>query len=53
MANLMILLATATIVGLAVRYIRKQKKQGIKCIGCPSGCNCATCHCCQDAKVSH
>ena len=42
------------VVGGAVRYIYKSKKQGVKCIGCPSGgcgadtvcsAGCAGCSC--------
>lgn len=29
------------IVGAAVIYIRKAKKSGTKCIGCPAGGNCS------------
>ena len=40
------------ILGLAVLYIRKARKKGIKCIGCPDGAKCAgrcagcSGHCC-------
>ena len=30
------------IIGAAVAYIVKAKKNGAKCIGCPSGCNCCS-----------
>lgn len=30
------------IIGLALWYIIQQKKKGVKCIGCPSGKNCAS-----------
>ena len=40
MENLIILAVIALIVGLAVGYIRKEKKRGVKCIGCPNGCSC-------------
>lgn len=43
MTSIMVILVVVSIVGLAARYIYKQKKQGVKCIGCPSGCNCSTC----------
>lgn len=49
MENFLIILVAAAIVGLAARYIHKQKKQGVKCIGCPSGCNCSGCTGCCDA----
>lgn len=50
MVNFLIILVAAAVVGLAARYIHKQKKQGVKCIGCPNGCNCSTCHCCTGAS---
>ena len=40
------------ILGLALLYIRKARKKGIKCIGCPDGAKCAgrcagcSGHCC-------
>lgn len=30
--------------GVAIAYIVKEKKKGVKCIGCPSGGNCAHCN---------
>lgn len=30
--------------GAAIAYIVKEKKKGVKCIGCPSGGNCAHCN---------
>jgi hypothetical protein len=36
----LILAIVVAIVGFALLYIRKAKKKGAKCIGCPSGCNC-------------
>lgn len=42
---------------LAVRYLRKAKKNGAACIGCSHGCNCgekkqeeSACCCCHSAK---
>ncbi|MBQ4521746.1 MAG: FeoB-associated Cys-rich membrane protein [Lachnospiraceae bacterium] len=29
------------IVGVAIAYIVKEKKNGVKCIGCPAGGNCS------------
>ncbi len=40
MDNILVILVVALIVGLAVLYIHKQKKYGVKCIGCPNGCSC-------------
>ena len=40
-------------VGLSAFYVIRAKKKGVKCIGCPDGCNCsaknggcASCGCC-------
>lgn len=30
--------------GVAIVYIIKEKKKGVKCIGCPSGGNCPHCN---------
>lgn len=35
-----ILAVLIVIIGTAAIYIIKSKKRGVKCIGCPSGCNC-------------
>lgn len=40
MENIIVILVVALIVGLAAFYIHKQKKYGVKCIGCPNGCSC-------------
>ena len=40
MENLIILAVIAIIIGLAVGYIHKEKKRGVKCISCPNGCSC-------------
>lgn len=39
MDNILVILVVALIVSLAVLYIHKQKKHGVKCIGCPNGCS--------------
>ena len=41
MENFIIIAVVAVIIGLAVCYIHKEKKRGVKCIGCPSGCSCS------------
>lgn len=50
MENVLILLAVAAIVGGALWYIRREKKRGAKCVGCPDaktcGGNCAGCSGC-------
>nr|MBQ8251942.1 FeoB-associated Cys-rich membrane protein [Lachnospiraceae bacterium] len=52
MANAVIILIVALILGASITYIVKAKKAGVKCIGCPAGgaCsgNCNGCH--SDAK---
>lgn len=42
MENLIVLAVVAVIVGFAARYIHMEKKRGVKCIGCPEGCSCAS-----------
>ena len=44
MTDILILAVVAAAVGLAVRYIYKEKKRGSACIGCPSG-SCGECRC--------
>ena len=49
MENILILAVIGLIVGCAAGYVWKQKKRGVKCIGCPdsgscSG-NCGSCGC--------
>jgi len=49
MDNFIILLVVGLIVGCAAGYIWKQKKKGVKCIGCPDaetcGGSCGSCNC--------
>ena len=40
MANFIVGAILVVIVGAAIRYIRKEKKKGVKCIGCPSAGTC-------------
>ena len=40
MTDLIALLILVLILGLAVAYIVKAKRRGVKCIGCPAGGNC-------------
>ena len=42
MDNLIVILVVAAIVLAAALYVRKEKKRGARCIGCPSG-GCANC----------
>ncbi|MBR2889296.1 MAG: FeoB-associated Cys-rich membrane protein [Oscillospiraceae bacterium] len=54
MDNIIVIAIVALIVGLAVWYIRKEKRRGVQCIGCPdsktcSG-NCAGCSGCRNGS---
>lgn len=54
MADLIVGGIILVIVGLAARYVYKSRKRGMRCIGCPAGCCCASskdnkntsCSCC-------
>ncbi len=37
----LILVIVAVILGAALLYLRKARKKGIKCIGCPDGAKCS------------
>ena len=46
MENFIIITLLVLIIGSAVLYVLKQRKKGVKCIGCPNGKNCAgNCSC--------
>ena len=51
MVNLIAFVAVALIVGGAAGYVYKEKKRGVRCVGCPDGgtCggNCSGCSGCQ------
>ena len=40
MVNIVITVIIVAIIGAAILYIVKAKKNGAKCIGCPAGGNC-------------
>ena len=44
MANFIVAVAILTILGVAIAYIIKEKKRGVKCIGCPAGAECSHGH---------
>ena len=44
MDNLIIFAIVVLILGSAILYIRREKKQGVKCIGCPDSKTCSG-HC--------
>ncbi len=39
--DLIVILIVVLLVGAALEYIRKQKKRGVTCIGCPHAGTCA------------
>lgn len=41
MANIILTAVILLIVGSAAAYIRKEKKRGVKCVGCPDAMVCA------------
>lgn len=41
MTDIIVIGIVAGILGAAVAYIVKEKKKGVKCIGCPDGCSCS------------
>ena len=41
MVNYIIIAVVAAIVGLAIHYIRREKRKGIQCVGCPESSQCA------------
>ena len=41
MTDLILALIIVVVIGAAVLYIRKEKRRGVKCIGCPSAGECA------------
>lgn len=40
MENLIVIILLIIIIGIAVAYLIKAKKSGVRCIGCPSGGSC-------------
>ncbi len=46
MADFILVIVLLMIIGAAVLYIVKEKKKGVKCIGCPSAGVCAHAHKC-------
>ena len=41
MTNIIVVIVILAIVGVAVAYIIREKKRGVKCIGCPYAEQCA------------
>ena len=49
MVDFILIVILVLIVGAAIAYIRKQKKRGVTCIGCPDGGTCSgNCGCKKD-----
>ncbi len=44
MTDFIIVVILAVIIGLALTYIIKERKRGVKCIGCPEGCRGCSMH---------
>lgn len=40
MADFIVVVVLLFVIGAAIWYIRKEKKKGVKCIGCPSAGTC-------------
>lgn len=56
MTDFIVVLIVLAIVGAAIVYIIREKKRGVKCIGCPSASTCpnsgkCTGNCCTDNKT--
>ncbi len=40
MTNIIVVIVVLVVIGAAVAYIIKEKKRGVKCIGCPAAGTC-------------
>lgn len=49
--DILIVAVIIAILAFAIWYIRREKKKGAKCIGCPSGSNCGSCSGCMANKT--
>ena len=50
MTDFLVLLVIGLVLGIAITYIVKQKKAGVKCIGCLASGSCS-CHCDENILV--
>ena len=41
--DLLIIVLVTAIIAFAAGYIRRAKRRGVKCIGCPDGAKCSGC----------
>lgn len=53
MANFIVIVILIAIVGSAIAYIVKEKKKGVKCIGCPAGGSCPNSGVCTGCGNGH
>lgn len=54
MVNFIIVAVLTVIIGAATAYIIKEKKNGVKCIGCPAGATCShNCSSCSGSCSNH
>lgn len=44
MADLIVIAVLLIVIGAAVIYMRKEKKKGVRCVGCPAAGECARRH---------
>ena len=52
MTNIVIIIIVVAIVGAALAYIRKEKKRGVRCVGCPDSCACGgKCSSCGEEQI--
>ena len=51
MDNFIVVAVLILIIGGATLYVLKQRKKGVKCIGCPDGAKCSgDCSCCSSCS---
>lgn len=54
MVNFIVGFIIVTIIGGAMAYIIREKKKGVKCIGCPDSAQCSgNCSCCSGSCGSN
>ena len=58
MDNFIVISVLFLVIGGAVLYVLKQRKKGVKCIGCPAGCKAcenakSTVSCCCGCNMQH
>lgn len=41
MDNIIVIATVALVIGFAVWYIRKEKRRGVQCVGCPDSKTCS------------